>query len=279
MNKNYPFGEIQKLLGPAQNILICLPKSVTLDQTAAGLALFLSWQKAGKKTSIVCPEPMMVGFSHLIGLDKVTEKMGGGNLVLTIKAPIADIEKVSTSDDGQYLNLIVTPKTGTPPITKEQIIFAQSGGAADLILTLGARKLEGLGKIYLENQAPFREKPVINIDNTLQNANFGRLNLVDPQASSCSEMVVAIISSLSLPCDEDIASNLIQGIEEATGHFQNPNVSADTFEAMAFCLRQGGKRGSAPSPETEVKKPEEKKPLAAPSDWLEPKIYKGSTLP
>ena len=277
--KTYPFGEIQRLLGPAQNILICLPKGVTLDQAAAGLCLFLSLSKTGKSVNIISSEPMTVGFSHLVGLDKITDKILGGNLVLTVNAPISDIDKISTTDDGQHLSLVIVPKVGTPPVTREQIIFNQAGGGADLIITLGTRKLEGLGKVYLENQALFQQKPIINIDNTPQNTNFGRLNIVDLDSLSCSEMIVGIISSLGLPIDEDIGSNLIQGIQQATANFQNPKVSADTFEAAAFCLRAGGRREEIPQKEEVVKKVEEKKAPAAPSEWLEPKIYKGSTLP
>ncbi|MFZ5365727.1 MAG: DHH family phosphoesterase [Patescibacteria group bacterium] len=274
MNKNYPFTEIQRLLGEAKNVLICLPKSVTLDQAAAGLSLFLSLSKTGKSVNIVSPEPMTVGFSHLVGLDKITDKILGGNLVLTINTPIENVDKISTTDDGQHLSLVIAPKAGVSPITKEQIIFNQSGGGVDLVITVGARKVEGLGKIYLENQVIFQEKPIVNIDNNPQNSNFGRLNLVDLESSSCSETVAAIIQSLGLPIDEDIGSNLIQGIGEATQNFQNPKVSADTFEAAAFCLRAGGRREVVSPP-----KEEKKTQAAAPSDWLEPKIYKGSTLP
>lgn len=272
--KVYPFAEIQRFLGPAQNILICLPKSITLDQAAAGLSLFLSLGKARKNVNIVSAEPMTVGFSHLVGLDKVADKISGVNLVLTIDAPIENIDKVSTQDDGKHLSLVIAPKTGMPPITSEQVIFNQGGTGADLVITVGARRLEGLGKIYLENQGIFQEKPIINIDNNSQNSNFGRLNIIDPDASSCSEMVASLISGMGFPADEDIGSNLLLGLKEETRNFQIEKVSADTFEAAAFCLRAGGRREVVSPP-----KEEKKTQAATPSDWLEPKIYKGSTLP
>ncbi|PJE67822.1 hypothetical protein COU95_00255 [Candidatus Shapirobacteria bacterium CG10_big_fil_rev_8_21_14_0_10_40_9] len=280
--KTYSFAEIQRLLGPAQNILICLPKSITLDQAAAGLSLFLSLGKAGKNVNIVSAEPMTVGFSHLVGLDKVADKISGVNLVLTIDAPIENIDKISTQDDGKRLSLVIAPKTGMPPVSREQIIFNQGGTGTDLVITVGARRLEGLGKIYLENQGIFQGKPIINIDNNSQNSNFGRLNIIDPDASSCSEMVASLICGMGFPADEDIGSNLLLGLKEETRNFQIEKVSADTFETAAFCLRVGGRREAVLKPEEsvkEVKKVEEKKPSQPPSDWLEPKIYKGSTLP
>jgi len=273
MVKNYPFSEAREFIESAQNILICLPRGVTLDQVAAGLSLFLSLSKTGKNVSIVSPELMTVGFSHLVGVDKVADKVAGGNLVLTIDAPIENIEKVSTSDDGQRLSLVIIPKTGVPPLTKEQIIFNHAGATLDLIITVGVERLENLGKIYEENQALFREKPIINLDKRPQNTNFGKLNILDTESPSYSEMVAAIIHDLILPIDEDISGNLLQGIREATNNFQNPRVSADTFEAAAFCLRMGGKKNLEPSVDGE------KKTQAAPQDWFEPKIYKGSSIP
>ncbi len=287
--KDYPFTQIKELFDSAKNILICLPRKVSFDQVAAALSLYLSFGKTQKNVSIVAPEPMTVGFSHLVGVNKIKDKIVGTNLVLTIQTPIENIDKVSSKDDGKYLSLIIIPKNGASPITPEQISFTQAGNGFDLIFTIGARKLEELGKIYLENQETFNTKPIINIDNNSQNISFGTLNLVDLSASSCSEIVAFLISGLGLPTDGDIGSNLFLGLKEETKNFQSERVSAETFEAAAFSLRIGGSfkgmeskigetKPGAPATEKPV---EEKKPSPSqpPQEWLEPKIYKGSTIP
>lgn len=266
MNSNYAYSEIQRLTGPANKILICLPKNVTFDEVAAGLSLYLVFTQNGKNVSIVAPEPMTVGLSHLVGLDKIAEKLEGRNLLLTINAPIAEIETVSTTDDGQHLSVVIVPKKEAPAITKEQISFSGAQAQGDLIMTVGVRKLEGLGRIVTDNQDLFNQKPIINFDNSDQNTNFGRLNIVDPQASTLSEMVVAIINGLTLPLDEDVAGNLLQGLKVGTNNFQDQKVRAETFEAASLCL----KVGKAISQASKIEEP--------PSDWMEPKIYKGSTI-
>lgn len=277
MNKAYPFSEIQRLIGPSQNILICLPKSVTLDQAAGGLALALTLTKSGKKADVICPDPMTVGYSHLVGVDKITDKLGGGNLVLKINAPLSGIDKISTTDDGQNLSLVIITKEGIAPLTSDQIIFDNAGANYDLIVSCGLRKFEGLGKIYTDNTALFSEKPIINIDNNLQNAGFGRLNIIDPKTVSLAEMVLAIILGLGLSLDEDTGSNLLQGIKMATNNFEEGKVTADTFEAASACLRTSAQISPAVPAENPVEKTEDLNPPAS-ADWPEPKIYKGSTI-
>jgi hypothetical protein len=249
---------------------------VTLDQAAAGLSLSLTLAKSGKKVEVVCPDLMTVGFSHLVGVDKITDKLGGGNLVLKINAPLAGIDKISTTDDGQNLSLVIMTKEGVPPLTSEQVIFENASVNYDLIITCGLRKFEGLGKIYTDNSVLFSQKPIINIDNNSQNAGFGRLNIIDPITVSLSEMMVAVVLGLGLSLDEDTGSNLLQGIKMATNNFEEGKVAADTFEAAAVCLRTSPQI-PAVSIEAPVEKIEESNP-AAQTDWSEPKIYKGSTI-
>lgn len=267
MNLNYPYSELQRLIGPSNNILICLPKAVNFDQVAAGLSLYLILNQNGKNVSIVAPEPMTVGLSHLVGLDKISNTLEGKNLILKINVPIADIETVSTTDDGQNLSVVIIPKKDYPAINKEQITFSGAQAQGDLVITVGVKKLEDLGTLVTDNQDLFNQKPIIDLDNSGENTNFGKLNVIDPLASTLSEMTVAIINGLSMPLDEDVANNLLQGLKAGTNNFQDQKVRAETFEAASVCLKVG---------KTVVNKaPSVEEP---PSDWMEPKIYKGSTI-
>ncbi|MDO8551555.1 MAG: hypothetical protein Q7S03_02645 [bacterium] len=276
MSKSYPLADIQHLLEPAQNILVVLAGSATFDQIASGLALSLALQKAGKQAAVLSPEEMRVEFSHLVGVDKVSDKVPAGELVLTINSPLDTIEKVTSSDESGKLCLTIKPKAGLAPVKKEDIIFSESGGIADLIFVIEAKRLESLGRVYQENINLFKEKPIINISRFQKVDQFGKVNMVDSQASSCSEIVVFLLQGLNLLFDADISSNLLLGLREATQNFQIPATSADTFEAAATCAKNGATRNQNPPKTNEESNP----PVAQPSpDWYEPKIFKGSTLP
>jgi nanoRNase/pAp phosphatase (c-di-AMP/oligoRNAs hydrolase) len=108
--------------------------------------------------------------------------------------------------------------------------------------------------------------------------------------ASFGEFITFFLSSLKMPIDEDIASNLLLGIERVTNNFSLTKSTPMTFEAVALCLRAGGRKPrqefAAPSEalakEGREKKVEKVKQVEVskvkPSpDWFKPKIYKGNT--
>lgn len=291
MNRSVSFAPVQQALTSAQTVLVVSPKKPKLDQIAAALALFLSLKKAGKSVVVACPDEMTVEFSLLVGVDKISQQLGGKNLMISLDYIEDSIEKVSYNIEGKKFNLLIQPKAGFPPLSAEKVNYSHSGGS-DLIFTIGAQRLEDLGSLYAQEKELYDQKPVVNIDVDPKNTQFGKINLANPAISSCSEITAGLISVLKLPVDQDIATNLLLGIEEATQGFTSPKTSASTFEVAAFCLRAGGRRAKAPEakPKKAVplspmpsgvsakkvpKEPEEKEKPSA--DWFEPKIFKGST--
>lgn len=280
------FSSVRESLVTAQTVFILLPQNPDLDKIAASLALFLSLKKARKQVTIACPTEMTVEFSALVGVDRVQTKLAGRDLTVSFDYIEDSIEKVSYNIENNKFNLVIQPKAGFPPLSTDKVNYSYSGGEADLIFTVGAGDLKDLGKLYQESKSLLARQTVVDIDRSSINKQFGKVNLIDSTASSCSEIIARLISRLGLPIDEDIASNLLLGIEKTTRGFSSPKVGAATFEAAAFCLRAGARR-AAPRPRLERKqkkkvplKPmptkvsEEKKPSP---DWLEPKIYKGNT--
>lgn len=234
--------QLSSKLGSAQSILIILPRNSNYDQVAAGLALFLSLGKSKKQVSIVSPQEMTVEFSSLVGVDKIKTKQEGRNLMVSFDYLEEAVEKVSYNIEGGKFNLIIQPKGGFPPLSTENVQYSYSGGQTDLTFTIDGEETAK------ENVVPIKTNG----------------------AASISDKIANLISQLNLPIDADIATNLLLGIENATRGFSSPMTNADTFEAVAFCLRAGGRRKSMPSP----LKPAPKIPSP---DWLEPKIYKGNT--
>jgi nanoRNase/pAp phosphatase (c-di-AMP/oligoRNAs hydrolase) len=297
----YDFSPVQKALTTAQSISIALPKQLDYDKVAAGLSLFLSLKKIGKEVNLLCAEEMTVRFSHLVGVDKINKEVGGNNLVIAFDYIEDSIEKVSYNIEEGKFNLVIQPKEGFPPLSMDKVKYLYAGGKRDMIFVIGSASLEELGEIYQKNKEVFKKEKIVNLDNHPNNNQFGGVNIVDREAPSCSEIVYELLSKLRLPVDVDIASNLFQGLQRATRNFSSPGVRAGTFEAAAFCLRAGVKRGVRKPLRREEKKGEPLKPMPAEvsaarppdllqpgepeeekteepaPDWLEPKIYKGDT--
>jgi len=289
MRDNNDFTPVEEALASAQTLAIVLPTILNVDKVAAALSLFLSLKKAGKQVSIACVLPMTVEYSSLVGVNKITQKIGGRNLMISFPYQEDSIEKVSYHIENNRFNLVIQPKESFRPLAVDQVAYNYFGSQMDLTLIVGAYSWENLGELYLANKAVFEEGQTLNLDINPQNQQFAKINFVNPQMASLSEMVTLFLSSLNLPLDEDIASNLLLGIKKATWDFSLSKATPATFEAVALCLRAGGRR---PLHERQEKRFEERRlqperakvspnmPVTSskPSpDWYKPKIYKGDT--
>lgn len=82
--------------------------------------------------------------------------------------------------------------------------------------------------------------PVVNIDNTSSNENFGQINQVDITASSVSEIITGLFkNSWEKDANQDIAQCLLTGLIAATGNFQSRNTTPQTFLAASWLIEKG----------------------------------------
>lgn len=239
---NIDFSSLGSYLAKSAKILIMLSARPTTDSVAGALSLYLSLKQIGKQVTIACSEPIAVGLNRLIAIDKISDQLGGRNLVASFDYVQDSIEKVSYHIAEGKFNLVIQPKNGFAPLDSQKVSYSYTGSDADLLITLGVSRLENLGNIYQKEQKIFGEKELVNIDISPLNTRFGKLNLISPQNSSCSELVGLLIKNLSLPNNPDIATNIIAGIEAVTANFTT-RTGADTFEVVGWCLSSGGRRG------------------------------------
>lgn len=255
--------QLKNLLPTVKNILIALPAGSDLDKLAAGLSLFLSLQQSfgsaqDKQVSIVCDNTIRVAQSHLFAIDKIQNTLtqgGDSDFVITLegvavpdsanptgwKVPaLSTMDYVASNNNLDLIFHVLPGQTFKP----SRIVPKEQGGSFDLIFTLGATGLTSLGNIYNSNQQAFTGIHIVNIDNQASNTGFGQTNIIDPNSSSLSEMLVNILPGLNLPMTQDEASNLLAGIFESTNNLTNDRSNADTFMAVAQCLRVGGKKPS-----------------------------------
>lgn len=267
--------ELKNLLPTAKNVLIALPAGSGIDKLAAGLALFLILEAAGKQVSIVCDDNIVVGQAYLFGVDHIQKNMPsteGGNLTLTLEGVAASdntipaLEKLDWYAEGGNLNLVFHVLAGQT-FQPARIAPHYQGSGFNLIFVIGAVNLNALGNIYQQNQGSFSGTHIVNIDNQPANTSFGATNVLDTQASSVSEIMVNVISDLGFVLDADSASNLLAGIFDATNNLTDPKVTAETYMAVASCLRVGGRKPGqqtvTPQPQTQTMQPQ----VTPPYDW------------
>jgi len=314
----------KELVGKANDIVIVTHAKPTMDSMGGSLALMLGLISLGKKATVVCPDPVTVNLSSFVGVDRVVRDFGKKNFVISLDYVDGSIEKVSYNIEGKKFNLVVEHRPGFDLFSPDKVQYSYQGVSADLILSVDTIDPKDLGSVYEHQKDIMNSKQIINIDFHGDNTNYGVINLVDPGASSTTELVAEFLATLGVKLTTDIATNLLNAIYEATNNFSNSNVTSMAFEVASVCLKAGAKRfgvaghqppvmaeepkvfvnkqpvtsatpapiqspiqeqpmaAPVPVPMSEPKASqtmdESKKPVAPPSDWLKPKIFKSSSL-
>ncbi len=294
--------QIQSIVQGAKKVLIFTHKNPNHDVMASVLALKLAMEKMGKDVTAVIEGGAPFQYSHLTGASSVKNNLTGGkNLVLTY-APynLGDIEKVSYIEDeglNASFKLTLIPREGLY-LDPKNFSFSNSGGGAtaDLVFTVDVVQPTDLGSLYDSNLFANSTINIINIDNHDENKDYGKFNLVEPQAATVSEITTFFLRAINSQMDNDISNNLYQGLLAGSDHFQSPKVTAATFEAAAICLRSGAKAAtnvSMPPKRQETEVGPQNQPIietqspAAPvngnqslnpqDNWTAPKVYRGTS--
>jgi nanoRNase/pAp phosphatase (c-di-AMP/oligoRNAs hydrolase) len=256
MDYETALAKAKELVEAAKDIVIVTHGRPTMDSIGGSLALMLGIESLGKKAVVICPDPMTVDLSNFVGVDKVTSQFGKKNFVISLDYVDGSIEKVSYNIEGNKFNLVVEHRPGYEPLSQDKAHYSYQGVSVDLIITVDSLHLGQLGKVYGDQKDMFATKSIINIDCHNENSNYGAINLVDPAASSSTELVAEFMATLGVKLTTDIATNLLNAIYAATANFQNPNVTSMAFEVASVCLKAQAKRFGVDQPATFTQAPQ-----------------------
>ncbi|MCL4386893.1 hypothetical protein M1307_00670 [Patescibacteria group bacterium] len=294
---NLTFSKIKEAIEKYNNISVVTKNNPSVDEMGAALSLYLSLKTTGKNITVASPNSPLVEVSSLVGIDEVRTNLGGqgGDLVVSFPYREGEIEKVSYTRDDNFLNIVVKAGEQGLNFSEKDVKFTRGATAPELLFVIGSPRVSDLGNLF--DPAILKDTIVVNIDNKPENQGFGDILMVSGRLSSVSEAVANLILALGLKMDLDIAQNLMLGIATSTENFQSEHTSPLAFEMAGVLLRQGALRPTVTPQRRKLniaieEKPEEIKPKVTetfekkeedktlqnpPEDWLEPKIYKGST--
>ena len=239
---NQSIQKLKDLINQNDSVAIAVGKNPTLDEMGAALGLFLSLESLGKKVTIACPTDPLVEISSLVGIDRVQKDLGGtdGDLVVAFPYREGEIDKVSYTIDGGFLNIVVKAGELGLGFSEADVQYRRGGSAAKVLFIMGTARLSDLGTLF--DAEGLKETTVVNIDNKPDNQGFGDLVFVSPRFSSVSEQVADILTYTQFPIDVDIAQNLLSGIVYGTENFQSPTTSFVALEAAAALMKKGARR-------------------------------------
>ncbi len=100
----------------------------------------------------------------------------------------------------------------------------------EAVVVLDCGDLERVGAVA--DLIPGRAK-IINIDHHVTNTGFGHYRLVDPTASSSTEIVYRILKAMDITIDRAMATSIYTGILTDTGSFRFANTNSRAFQICA----------------------------------------------
>jgi len=238
------------LIKKSNNILISFPINWNGDAISASLALFLFLKKIGKNVEIGAEQMRktdnfkipMESFKFLPSFSSIKNSLENlTKFIVSVDLKNAKVSQIKYVIENDKLNFIISPKDGF--FKEEDISSNVSGFKYDLIITVDSQDLESLGRIYDNNIEFFYKTPIINIDQSPENEEFGQLNILDLKAVSVTEIIFDLMNDYNKKLiDEDIATCLLTGIIFRTKSFKTPNITPRVLSITSRLIEIGARR-------------------------------------
>ena len=238
-----PREETANLIKKSDSIGIALPEKPSLDDAATGLALKRALLKLGKKAAFLFSGDFPKIIDDIVSAENSskTESPIPRDFIIKINTEASPIKELRYEKSGGSMKIILAPQN--IPIKKEDVAFADGAAHYDLIIALGARNLEDLGKTFKESPDVFYERPVISIDTRVDGETFAEVNLVEPNKSSIAEIVSDfLLKFFPEAVEENTATLLLLGVITKTKNLQNNRTKPATLSIAAELIAGGAKK-------------------------------------
>jgi len=224
------FQETKQNISEAKNIYI-IPEE-NLEAISSALALFYTLKEIGKNVNLIIENfPETLNFLTP-SLDFVSYPK---NFVVSIPTKTAEVSQIYYEKNDEALKIHLMIENGI--IKKDDINFYFSEEKPDLIITLGIKDYQSQLAGKLNSFGFLLDSPILNIDNSQDNKNFGKINLTDNL--SITEITLDLLKDLNSSFNKNSANCLLSGLIIYTDNFKNFNVTANIFEVAGYLMKNG----------------------------------------
>jgi phosphoesterase RecJ-like protein len=113
-------------------------------------------------------------------------------------------------------------------------ITRQLNEAYDLLVVVDCSEFDRVGSVL-----PAGIIPDINIDHHITNTNFGKINLVEPEAAATAEIIAKYLPEFGLEWNQAVAEALLAGMIADTIGFRTNSVRSETLRQAADLMDRG----------------------------------------
>jgi hypothetical protein len=223
-------------LKQANNILVTVSSNPSVDQLAACIGLTLALNKMKKHATAVFSGtvPSIIEF---LEPEKTLEKTTDSLRDFIIAIDKAKADKLRYKVEDKFVKIFITPYRTS--INQKDLEFSEGDFNVDVVLALGVHRQADLDQAITAHGRILHDATVASINNQ-PNIELGSINLLEPQASSLSEIAVELLDLLDKSMvDNQIATALLTGIVAETDRFRNAKTTPTTMSISAELLTAG----------------------------------------
>lgn len=210
MNQTEQSKEIIDVIENGNNIAIMPNNASGCDGFSAGVSLYFLLKNKEKNVSLVYQGDIPKGCEDLIEVEELTKDLSKNELLLSIDYSDTPAAKVKYSTENNILYLRIAPVDKNFDINRVKTEL--TGKNYDVIITIGAQKLDDFGQTFRDLESQFYSSKLINLDNTDKNVRFGNYNVVDPFEESLSLLVLNVTRLWGYKLDSKSAKALLSGM-------------------------------------------------------------------
>lgn len=232
-----PLTQLSKILSSAKRVLITGSENPNVDviSTAMAWGLFLTKQK--KQVDLVF-DGQIAKLKFLptsLSINKELSNLSKFRIILDISK--TKVKQLSYDLKDNQLEINIVPDNGS--FSSEDVKTEKGNYKYDLVICLGASSLEALGNVFNEHRHFFHQTPIINLDKSVLNENYGQLNIIEASATSLAEISYQVLQKY---LDQEMATVLLAGMISATNSFQSSQVTPETLELASQLIIAGADR-------------------------------------
>ncbi len=230
--------DIISRLSAANNILVTVKASPTVDELSAALGLTIALNNSGKHATAVFSGQIPNAMSFLKP-DKIFENNVHSlrDFIISLNKEKAD--KLRFAKDGEIVKIYITPYKST--ITSEDLSYDEGDFNVEMVVAIGINSQDELDSVIAAHGRILHEATVATLKTGATPSSLGSINWSEPTLSSSSAMVLQLLQSFNPPVtiSPEIATALLTGIVADTDRFSNQNTSPRLMELSAQLMSAG----------------------------------------
>ena len=225
-------------------MLITCQKEAHLDSLASCLALMMLLRKLEMPAEVFVSssEQQVKKYSFLPSFGSLaTGSAALKTMAIEVSPKHATIGSISYDRADGGVVIYIIPASGTLVESDAKIEFKEP--THDLIIICDTPDLSAVGPLYHEQADFFYRTPIINIDHSPANDQYGQINHVDITSVSTSEVIYQLFEAFGEEhLDADIATALLAGMIAKTQSFKSATVTPRSLVIASELIQRGARR-------------------------------------